>query len=178
MKGKAEPRFDLDYVYGRQGELQIADFLSWIATGNGQVEVKRKRYLDLKFYIETHCDKGRTGEFLPSGISITTAKAWAFVIAESGVSVIVPTDELRRMLDDSSSKDRTEIDGSCPTRGKLVYLSVLLWRHKQRLEKVPEPEVKAPQALARTDAEMRVPCPHCGEPGCIAPHVDEIFKSR
>jgi hypothetical protein len=72
--GKAEPRFDLDYAYGRQGELQIGEFLEWIANGNGQVEVKRKRFLDLDFYVETHCDKGRKGNYQPSGISVTTAK--------------------------------------------------------------------------------------------------------
>lgn len=132
MNGKAEPRFDLDYSYGRQGELQIGEFLHWIASGNGQVEVKRKRYLDLEFYIETECDKGRKGVFEPSGISITTAEAWAFVIGETGISIIVPTSELRAMLDDVTAKNKTETDGRCPTRGKLINLGVLLYRHKQR----------------------------------------------
>lgn len=132
MKRKGEPRFDLDYSYGRQGELQIGDFLKWIAEGHGQVEVKRKRYLDLWFYVETHCDKGRRGVFEPSGILGTTAAAWAFVIADTGISLIVPIDELRQMLDDPTSKDKAETDGECPTRGKLVNLSAMLYRHKQR----------------------------------------------
>ena len=41
-----EPRFDLDLQYGKQGELQIEEFLKWIATGNGRVEIKR--YWDLR----------------------------------------------------------------------------------------------------------------------------------
>jgi hypothetical protein len=133
--GKAEPRFDIDVEYGRQGELQIGEFLDWIAAGNGRVEVKRKSYLDLVFYVETHCDKGRRGEYVPSGISITTAPAWVFVIGDLGLSVIFPTDLLREMIDDPSTKDREESDGSCPTRGKLVALAVCLYRYRQRAAK-------------------------------------------
>lgn len=132
MNGKAEPRFDIDYAYGRKGELIIGDFLRGIADGKGRVEVKRKRYLDWWFYVETHCDKGRTGNFEPSGISVTEAEAWAVVFGDTGISLLVPTHELRALIDDASSRDRTESDGQCPTRGKLVNLVVLLWRHKQQ----------------------------------------------
>lgn len=132
MNGKAEPRFDRDYTYGRQGELQIGEFLDWVASGNGQVEVKRKRFLDVAFYVETHCDKGRRGVYQPSGILVTTSKAWAFVIGDTGIAVLFPVEELRRMLDDPSTRDREERDGSCPTRGKLINLCALLYRHKQR----------------------------------------------
>lgn len=124
----AEPRFDIDATYGGQGELLLADYLTWLAEGNGRIEVKRKRYCDLRFYVETHCDKGRRGEYQPSGISVTTASAWAFVIADTGISIIVPTDELRAMITDSSTKDVAEADGTCPTRGKLINLTVLLGR--------------------------------------------------
>jgi hypothetical protein len=55
--------------------LQIGAFLGWIAGGNGQVEIKHKRYLDLRFYRETHGDKGRTGDSEPCGILVTTARA-------------------------------------------------------------------------------------------------------
>jgi hypothetical protein len=140
---KAEPRFDRDLTYGKQGELLIGTFLEWIANGNGRVEVKRKRYLDLDFYIETHCDKGKTGEYTLSGISVTTAEMWAFVIGESGISVMVPTVELRLMLEDPSTRDRSESDGNCPTRGKLVNLGALLYRHKRSLE--PKRETPTPQ---------------------------------
>jgi hypothetical protein len=132
VRRRGEPRFDLDYSYGVQGELQIGTLLTWIASGNGQVEVKRKRYLDLDFYIETHCDKGRRGQWQPSGISVTTAAAWAFVIGDTDVAVIIPTEQVRAMLTDPSSFDRAETDGECPTRGKLISLAALLYRHKQQ----------------------------------------------
>lgn len=130
---KAEPRFDLDCSYGKQGELQIAEFLDWIARGNGRVEVKRKRLLDLEFYVETACDKGRRGNYTPSGINVTTAHAWAFVIADTGIAIIVPTEVLREMLDDPSARDRAERDGSCPTKGRLINLGALLYRQKRKL---------------------------------------------
>jgi hypothetical protein len=126
---KPEPRFDIDLKWGEQGELQIGEFLEWIAEGHGRVEVKRK--LDLDFYIETHCDKGRTGHYEPSGISISTAHAWAFVIGDTGIAVIVPADELRAALTECGALDREERDGNCPTRGKLISLWVLLRRHQK-----------------------------------------------
>jgi len=129
---RSEPRFDLDLPYGKQAELQIGEFLDWIADGNGQVEVKHKRYLDHKLYVETHCDKGRTGTYRPSGISVTTAHCWVFVIGDTGVHVAIPTDLLRLMLTDPSSRYREERDGSCPTRGMLVDFCVLLWTLKRQ----------------------------------------------
>lgn len=137
--GKAEPRFDIDYKFGRQAELKIEELLHWIADGSKEVEVKRKRYLDLWFYVETHCDKGKRGEYLPSGINVTTAQVWAFVIGDTGLSVLFPTDLLQIMIGDSSSRDREEHDGSCPTRGKLVNLGALLYRAKQRAAALARP---------------------------------------
>lgn len=125
-----EPRFDLDLPYGKQAELQIAEFLDWIADGNGRVEVKHKRYLDHVLYIETHCDKGRRGVWQPSGINVTTAAMWVFVIGETGCHVAIPTDLLRLMVADSSSRPSQETDGNCPTRGVLVDFCVLLYRLK------------------------------------------------
>jgi len=132
--GRAEPCFDIDVEYGRQGEFQFAELLDWIAAGNGRVEVKRKSFLDLHFYVETHCDKGRSGTFRPSGISLTTAHVWVFCLDDTGVSIVIPTDRLRAMLDDPSSRDKCESHGSCPTRGKLVSLAVLVYREKRRRE--------------------------------------------
>jgi hypothetical protein len=129
---KAEPRFDLDLQYGRKGEIQVEKVLGWITNGGLQVEVKRKRYLDLKFYVETHCDKRRNGIFEPSGINITEAQVWTFVMHDTGVHIAIPTDLLKQLVNDPSSRDAQERDGSCPTRGKLVDFCVLLYRLRQR----------------------------------------------
>lgn len=142
---RAEPRFDIDYAYGRQGELQIGQLLEWIASGNGQVEVKTKRYLDFYFYVETGCDKCRKGTYEASGIMVSTAHVWAICLGHSGVSIVVPTELIREMLDDPSSSDRSEDLGTCPTRGKLINLVALVYREKQKQEKADK-EAKAKAA--------------------------------
>lgn len=153
-QGKAEPRFDIDLKYGRQGELQIGDYLHWIAAGDGRVEVKTKRILDWYFYVETHCDKGSRGAYEPSGILVTTAEAWAINIGDSGISMICPTDLIRMMVDDPTSKDKAETNGSCPTRGKLINLMTLLFRYKQRQERASQPAPRqAPRPPANVTAE-------------------------
>jgi hypothetical protein len=130
---KAEPRFDRDLAYGVQGELQINTFLEWVASGNARVETKRKSYLDHKLYVETEADPGATGCYRPSGINVTTAAVWCFVIGDTGIHVAVPTDLLRQMLDDPSSRPRQQTRGSVPTRGVVIDFCVLLYRQKQRL---------------------------------------------
>lgn len=137
--GKSEPRFDIDVKRGRQGELQWGELLDWIAKGDGAVEVKTKSYFDFNVYVEVSCDKGRKGIYEPSGIQVTAAHVWAFCIEGTGISVMVPTDLLRGMLNDPTTRDVEELDGSCPTRGKLVKLGVLLFRLKQQREKPTPP---------------------------------------
>jgi len=129
------PEYDIDYEYGRQGELQIMELLDWIANGDGRVEVKTKRALDLVFYVETSCDKQRRGCYQPSGISTTKAHAWVFNIADTGLSVVIPTDLIRRMLDDPTTKDKNCPRGDYPTRGKLINLGATLFRLKQQRER-------------------------------------------
>ena len=85
--------------------------------------------------METHCDRGCRGVFQPSGIHMSTAHVWAFVIGDSGIAVIVPIGHLRAMLEDPSARDRAETHGAYPTRGKLINLGALLWRYKQSLLK-------------------------------------------
>ena len=132
---KAEPRFDLDLSYGRAGELQMAAFYRLVADGSGLVEVKRKRLIDLELYVETECDKGATGHYTPSGISVTTAATWCFVIADSGIHVAIPTALLRTMLTAPSSRPKEEHDGDCPTRGMLINFGMLLRRFRQVRER-------------------------------------------
>jgi hypothetical protein len=128
---RAEPRFDIDLSYGKQGELQIGDFLKWIASGNGRVEVKRKRILDLELYVEQEKDPGCTGHYVPGGINETTAQLWCFVVGDTGIHVGIPTAILREAVAWPSSRPKECSRGSCPTRGMLVNFGMLLRRLKQ-----------------------------------------------
>lgn len=123
---RAEPRFDIDLPYGKQGELQLETYLEWVAARNGRAEVKRKRIIDLEFYIEQFCDKGRRGQYEPSGINVTETELFAFVIADTGIAVCFPSALVRAAVDHPSARDKECVDGDCPTRGKLIHFAAFL----------------------------------------------------
>jgi hypothetical protein len=83
--------FDLDFGYGRKGEQLVDELL----TGNLTVEVKRDRkwFKTNNLYIETECFFQKAGDWAPSGLGVTEAGYWAFVLQES--TLIVPIDVLR-----------------------------------------------------------------------------------
>ena len=83
--------FDLDFGYGRKGEQLVDELL----TGGRTVEVKRDRKWAKtnNLYIETECFFKKIEDWAPSGLGVTEAAYWAFVLEES--TLIVPTDALR-----------------------------------------------------------------------------------
>jgi len=83
--------FDLDFGYGRKGEQLVDELL----TGGKTVEVKRDRkwFITNNLYIETECFFQKTKEWAPSGLGITEAAYWAFVLQDS--TLIVLTEVLR-----------------------------------------------------------------------------------
>jgi len=123
---EAEPRWDRDLEYGRQAELRVGEILEWIAQRNGRVEFKRKRRLDLQLYIETHCDKGRTGTYQKSGINMTEADFYAYVFGDSEICLWLPVPLLREAIQHRTARLVEEKDGSCPTKGILVNVAAIL----------------------------------------------------
>lgn len=121
-----EPRWDLDYAYGRQGEPIFDGFLRAMADGQLAVEVKRRRRLDPKLYVELEHDPGRRGRFVPSGLSTTQADYWVFVARDTGVHLCIPVGLLRRSVDVRLGRTAAETDGDNPTRGRLITLTSLL----------------------------------------------------
>jgi hypothetical protein len=83
--------FDLDYSYGLQGENLVDQLLNGAKT----VEVKRdRRWWDTgNIYIEVSCWYNTSQSWEDSGLSVTEAKYWAFVL-ESGV-ILVPTNHVK-----------------------------------------------------------------------------------
>jgi hypothetical protein len=83
--------FDLDFGFGRKGEQLVDELL----TGGRTVEVKRDRkwFKTNNLYIETECYFQKTSAWAASGLGVTEAAYWAFVLQES--TLIVPTDALR-----------------------------------------------------------------------------------
>jgi len=83
--------FDLDYSYGLQGENLVDQLLNGAKT----VEVKRdRRWWDTgNIYIEVSCWYNTSQSWEDSGLSVTEAKYWAFVL-ESGV-ILEPTNHVK-----------------------------------------------------------------------------------
>jgi len=79
--------FDLDFRFGQEGESLVNQLL----TEGGTVEVKRDRkwWSTNNLYIEVECWYRRSQNWEPSGVMVTKAAYWAFVL-ERGV-LMVPT---------------------------------------------------------------------------------------
>jgi hypothetical protein len=90
-----EPHFDIDREYGEEGEEIVRRFLR---LSKDQIEVKRKRCIDDLFYVEHEHDPGARGRYRPSGIAITRADYFVYVIADTGILVCFPTEFLRERL--------------------------------------------------------------------------------
>ena len=112
--------FDLDLETGKEGE----EFVRSLRTGRLTVEVKRDlRWKDTgNLYIESQY-WSKTGVWVESGISITKAAYWAFVL--QGSVLIVPTDVLKNVVS-LWGKPIDCIIPPNPSRGYLVQPEDLL----------------------------------------------------
>ena len=83
--------FDLDYTFGAAGESLVNELL----TQGKTVEVKRDRkwWSTGNIYIETECWYNTSESWEASGLTVTKADYWAFVL-ESGV-IFVPTNHVK-----------------------------------------------------------------------------------
>lgn len=113
--------FDLDFGYGRKGEQLVDELL----TGGRTVEVKRDRkwYKTNNLYIETDCFFTKTQEWAPSGLNVTEAAYWAFVL--EGSTLIVPIDVLRYAVDNLGREISCEIPPNF-SKGKLITVDDLM----------------------------------------------------
>jgi len=83
--------FDLDFEFGQYGETLVEELL----TNGKTVEVKRdRRWKDThNVYVETECYFVKRNGWFPSGLEVTEASYWAFVLEDA--VVFVPTDALK-----------------------------------------------------------------------------------
>lgn len=118
MKNSA---FDLDFSFGRAGEGLVEELLN----GGKTVEVKRDRrwHETNNLYIELSCWYMSSQSWEPSGLSVTQASHWAFVLEES--VFIIPTDVLKLAI----QKYGREITCDIPpnkSKGRLITVEHLL----------------------------------------------------
>lgn len=116
-----QPQWDIDNSYGQEGELLVGDIIEGIK--HGRVEVKRDWMFHKtgNLYVEYECY--RQGGWHKSGVAITEAETWVFVLGDSNVAICISTDRLKtiaRQCYRQARFRREEKDGSHPTKGVLV----------------------------------------------------------
>ena len=120
-----EPRYDIDSEVGRQGSFFVMDIID--ALKGDRVEVKR----DLKsqetgnIYLEYECKK--RGRYVKSGLAITEADLWVFVLDHGDLALAVSTDLLKKMGRVAFTRGQKKEcqRGSHPTRGVVIPISEL-----------------------------------------------------
>ena len=109
--------FDIDLKFGKEGEDTVANLLS-IET----VEVKRdKRWKETgNLYIETDCWYNASQSWEKSGLSVSKATHYAFVL--ENMVVIIPTPDLKAIVEKSGRAIECKIEPN-PSKGYLIKLS-------------------------------------------------------
>jgi len=109
--------FDLDFSYGQAGESLVEELL----TQGKTIEVKRDRkwHSTGNVYVEVECWYMRTESWEPSGVMVTKAEYWAFVL-EKGV-LMVPTDHVLYAIKNFGREITCEIP---PNRSKGYLITV------------------------------------------------------
>lgn len=113
--------FDLDFGYGRKGEQLVEELL----TEGKRIEVKRDRkwWSTNNIYIEVECFFRKSMSWEPSGINVTEAEYWAFVLEKS--VIMVPTDHVRYAVQHRGREITCEIPPNL-SKGFLITVEDLL----------------------------------------------------
>ena len=113
--------FDLDFSYGQAGENLVEELL----TGGKTIEVKRDRkwHSTGNVYVEVECWYMRTESWEPSGVMVTKAAYWAFVL-EKGV-LMVPTDHVLYAIKNYGREITCEIPPNI-SKGYLITVDDLM----------------------------------------------------
>lgn len=113
--------FDLDFRYGYAGEQLVEELL----TNGKTVEVKRDRrwHETGNLYIEVECWYNSTESWQASGIAVTEADYWAFVLEES--VLMIPTINVIQAINQHGRQITCEIPPN-KSRGFLITVNDLL----------------------------------------------------
>jgi hypothetical protein len=115
-----DSNWDLDLRAGLSGESKVADLLSLDTV---EVKTDRRWYETGNIYIETECWYKASQTWEPSGIRVSKATHWAYVLEDS--VIIVPTYRLREALWETAKPITCNIPPN-PSRGYLITPGALL----------------------------------------------------
>ena len=117
--------WDLDLRAGETGESRVADLLSLDTV---EVKTDRRWYETGNIYIETECFYQASQSWEPSGIRVSKATHWAFVLEDS--VLIVPLHRLKEAVWEIGRPTTCDIPPN-PSRGYLVTPAQILGHIKQ-----------------------------------------------
>lgn len=123
-----EPRFDLDYRPGHEGETFAKRIADGLANGTVETKTDAQAVKTRNVYIEWKAWSNASDAWELSGIATTEALTWAIVLAPD-VLLAVNTEVLRELVRRTWSVPSQRKDcmrGSNPTRGIIVPLDKLL----------------------------------------------------
>jgi len=115
-----DSNWDLDLRDGLAGESKIADLLSLDTV---EVKTDRRWYQTGNVYIETECWYQSSQTWEPSGIRVSKATHWAFVLEDT--VLIVPLGRLIEVVWNEGRPIECNIPPN-PSRGYLIKPNVML----------------------------------------------------
>lgn len=116
-----EPRWDLDFETGEQGQLFVVRAIDAIRDGSAEIKTDERALQTRNVYLEYQCQY--RGEWKLTGIAATEAELWCHVIGE--IIIIAPTRRVRdvaRYELQWKSRRKELTRGSHPTKGVCIPL--------------------------------------------------------
>lgn len=120
--------WDLDFRDGLTGESKIADLLS---IDTVEVKTDRRWHQTNNIYIETECYYQNSQDWRPSGMKVSQATHWAFVLEDS--ILLIPLHRLREAVYTVGKPITCDIPPN-PSKGYLVTPAQLLEYVRQARE--------------------------------------------
>lgn len=118
-------KFDAAYAVGMEGEAASDELFRTLLGDNTDilVEVKTQPEFHTTGNLYVEYQQGGPGNWRRSGIGITEADLWNFVLPKTGVMLVVPTELVRdeaRRARDNGRVGEAKHKNDTPTRGALV----------------------------------------------------------
>lgn len=129
--------WDLDLRDGQAGESMVANLLSLETI---EVKTDRRWYQTGNIYIETECWYNNSQSWEPSGIRVSKASHWAYVLEDS--VIIVPTDRLREVVWKSQRPIMCNIPPN-PSKGYLLTPAEIFESIRADIKESREDETKS-----------------------------------
>ena len=120
-----EPRFDIDYAVGHQGEFFMSNVVDGWGTNRVEVKTDERASQTQNLYFEYECCYG--GQWRKTGIADTEAEYWVQIIGGRSLALVVPVEKLKELVrtkwrDDPQCR-RDMMRGSHPTKGVAIRVN-------------------------------------------------------